>query len=193
MRLDEAKDFMTPSLFSGFEGAVHSYKLDYVSIHSRNMLSPILEGWDVDFRFLLIAGILSPEGNPSVFKTKVVDKIFGKYEVQLGYNRLLPKFYYDSDIKIAKVRLNVQGQQTFLFVHDISQVLKKFSYEDISRSKDPRGQKLSYYKGLDFLRHKMHGKVNARITAVEAMVYPKRKFNRYDSYLCVSFSDISYV
>jgi hypothetical protein len=39
----------------------------------------------------------------------------------------------------------------------------------------------------------MHGKVNARVTAVEVMVYPKRKFNRYDSYLSVSFSDISYI
>lgn len=139
MKLDEAKDFMTPSLFSGFEGAVHSYKLDYISVHSRNMLSPILEAWDVDIKFLFITGILSPESNPSVFKTKVTDKIFGKYEVQLGYNRLLPKLFYDSDVKVAKVRVNVQGQPTFLFMHDVSQVLKKFSYEDISRNKDPRG------------------------------------------------------
>ncbi len=110
MRLDEAKDFMNPGLFSSFEGANHSYKMDYVSFHSRNMLSPIIEAWDCDVRFLMIAGILSPEGNPSVFKTKVYDKIFGKYEVQLSYNRLLPKLFYDADLKLSKLKLNIQGQ-----------------------------------------------------------------------------------
>lgn len=79
-----------------------------------------------------------------------------------------------------------------LFFNDLSQVFKKFSYEDISKCKDPRGQKLSYYSGLDFLRHKMHGKVKAQVTLFEANVYPKRKFNRYDSYLNCSFSDIFY-
>jgi hypothetical protein len=66
----------------------------------------------------------------------------------------------------------------------------KFDYVDISKGKDPRGQKLSYYSGLDFLRHKMHGKARLQVTASEIVVYPKRKFNRYDSALSVCCSDI---
>jgi hypothetical protein len=46
-------------------------------------------------------------------------------------------------------------------------VFHKFAYEDISKSKDPRGQKLSYYSGLDFLRHKMHGKQKIQVNLVE--------------------------
>jgi hypothetical protein len=38
----------------------------------------------------------------------------------------------------------------------------------------------------------MHGKVKTQITAVDVQIYPKRKFNRYDSYLNISFTDISY-
>lgn len=81
LRLDEAKDFMNPSLFSSFEGAIHNYKFDYVSMHSRNLLTPLVEAWDLDLKFLMIAGILNADQNPSVFKTKISDKIFCKYEV----------------------------------------------------------------------------------------------------------------
>jgi hypothetical protein len=100
LRLDEAKDFMSPGLFKGFEGALHNYECDYIAMHARNMLCPILEAWDVQVKFMIVIGLLNEEVNPSIFKTKVSDKIFNKYEVQYHYNKLLPKMFYDADLKI---------------------------------------------------------------------------------------------
>lgn len=98
-RLDEAKEIMTPSLFSSFESAIHHYKCDYVAIHGRNMLAPIVEAWDVDVKFLLIVAMLNADLNPQLFKTKITEKIFNKYEVQYVYNKLLPKMFYDAELK----------------------------------------------------------------------------------------------
>lgn len=64
------------------------------------MLSPVVEAWDVDVKFLLILGLLSPEPCPLIYMTKIHDKIFNKYEVEFKYNKLLPKMFYDGDIKI---------------------------------------------------------------------------------------------
>lgn len=74
----------------------------------------------------------------------------------------------------------------------MASVFTKFDYTDISKSKDPRGQKLSHYSGIDFIRHKMHGKSKMHVVQVECLVYPCRKFNRYDSYMSCTFSDIVY-
>lgn len=109
LKLDEAKDFMNPSLFSSFEGAIHNYKVDYIAMHARNLLAPLAEAWDLDMKFLIIAGILNADINPTVFKTKIYEKIFNKYEVQIGYNRLLPKLFYDAELKVQKVKASIQG------------------------------------------------------------------------------------
>jgi hypothetical protein len=144
-KLDEAKDFLTPQLFSTFESAIHTYKCDYLAMHARNLLAPLLEAWDVDVKFLMIAGLLNADQNPQLFKTKISDKIFNRYEVQYHYNKLLPKLFYDAEVKITKVKVSVQGQQSLVFFSDMGNIFKRFDYEDISKSKDPRGQKLSYY------------------------------------------------
>lgn len=78
-------------------------------MHARNLLAPLLEAWDVDVKFLMIAGILNADLNPSLFKTKIADKIFNKYEVHYQYNKLLPKLFYDAEIKITKVKTSIQG------------------------------------------------------------------------------------
>jgi hypothetical protein len=108
-RMDEAKDFLTPQLFSTFESAIHTYKCDYLAMHARNLLAPLLEAWDVDVKFLMIAGLLNADQNPQLFKTKISDKIFNRYEVQYHYNKLLPKLFYDAEVKITKVKVSVQG------------------------------------------------------------------------------------
>ena len=41
--------------------------------------------------------------------------------------------------------MSLQGQQSLVFFSDMGSILRRFDYEDISKSKDPRGQKLSYY------------------------------------------------
>lgn len=64
VKLDEAKDYLTPQLFTAFESAIHSYKCDYLAVHARNLLAPLLEAWDLDVRFLMIAGLLDAEQNP---------------------------------------------------------------------------------------------------------------------------------
>ena len=128
----------------------------------------------MDVKFLMIAGLLNADLNPQLFKTKICDKIFNRYEVQYYYNKLLPKLFYDAEVKVTKVKVTVQGQQSLVFFADMGNIVKRFDYEDISKSKDPRGQKLSYYQALDFLRHKMHGKLKAAITTVEVMVYHRR-------------------
>jgi hypothetical protein len=55
---------MTPQLFSGFESAIHSYKCDYLAIHARNLLAPLIETWDIECKFLMIAGLLNSDINP---------------------------------------------------------------------------------------------------------------------------------
>ncbi len=40
-----------------------------------------MEAWDVDVKFLMIVGLLNADLNPGLFKTKIYDKIFNKYEV----------------------------------------------------------------------------------------------------------------
>jgi hypothetical protein len=76
-------------------------------MHARNLLTPIMEAWDVDVKFMMIVGILNADQNPLLFKTKISDKIFNKYEVQYQYNKLLPKMFYDADLKIQKVKLSI--------------------------------------------------------------------------------------
>ena len=88
------------------------------------------------------------------------------------------------------MKASVQGQQSLVFFADMGNIVKRFDYEDISKSKDPRGQKLSYYQGLDFLRHKMHGKLKAAITTVEVMIYPRRYLGSHPEYMCVTLGDI---
>ncbi len=88
------------------------------------------------------------------------------------------------------MKVSVQGQQSLLLYADMGNIFNRFDYEDISKSKDPRGQKLSYYQGLDFLRHKMHGKLKAAITTVEVMVYPRRYFGSHPECMCVTLGDI---
>ena len=61
VKLEEAKDYLTPQLFTAFESAVHTYKCDYLAVHARNLLAPLLEALDLDIRFLLIAGLLDAE------------------------------------------------------------------------------------------------------------------------------------
>jgi hypothetical protein len=64
------------------------------------MLSPIIEAWDVEVKFLMIIGLLSPEPCPMIYMTKINDKIFNKYGVEFKYNKLLSKMFYDGEIKI---------------------------------------------------------------------------------------------
>jgi hypothetical protein len=80
-KLDEAKDFLNPQIFGSFESALHTYKCDYLAMHARNLLAPLMEAWDIEVKFLMIAGLLNAEINPQLFKTKISDKIFNKYEV----------------------------------------------------------------------------------------------------------------
>ncbi len=79
-------------------------------MHARNLLAPLMEAWDVEVKFLMIAGLLNADMNPQLFKTKIADKIFNKYEVQYHYNKLLPKLFYDGEIKINKFKCSIQGQ-----------------------------------------------------------------------------------
>lgn len=58
---------------------------------------------------------------------------------------MLPKLFYDAEVKITKIKMSLQGQQSLVFFSDMGSILRRFDYEDISKSKDPRGQKLSYY------------------------------------------------
>ncbi len=106
-KLDEAKEFLTPTIFTSFESAIHHYKCDYLSMHARNLLAPLIEAWDVDVKFLMIAGLLNADTNPALFKTKIADKIFNKYEVQYHYNKLLPKLFYDAEVKVTKFKASI--------------------------------------------------------------------------------------
>lgn len=101
---------MNPQLFKGFDSGVHTYTCDYISIHSRNLLKPLVEVWDLDFKFLLIIGVLNSKQNTALFKTKVVDKIFKKFEVIKSFNKLMSKWFYDADFKCNKLRVTLQGQ-----------------------------------------------------------------------------------
>jgi len=85
--LDEAKDYLSPQLFSTFESAIHSYKCDYLALHKRNLLASLPEAWYVEVKFPMIAGLLNADLNPQLFKTKICDKIFNSYEVQYYYNK----------------------------------------------------------------------------------------------------------
>jgi hypothetical protein len=62
----------------------------------------------------------------------------------------------------------------------------------MSKTRDIKKQKLNYYSGLDKIRNRMHGKTKALFKEIEIYVYPRRKFNRYDSYLELSLKDFSY-
>ena len=63
-RLDEAKESMSPTMFSAFDGGFHNYKADFVSVNARNLLKPLLEVYDTDIKFLLIDGVLNSDMNP---------------------------------------------------------------------------------------------------------------------------------
>lgn len=78
-----------------------------MSLHGRNMLRPILEIWELDFRFILINAILNSKMNTDLFKTKVYEKIFKKFEITKSFNKLVSKQYYDSDFKCKRLRVQV--------------------------------------------------------------------------------------
>jgi hypothetical protein len=62
-KLKEPKDYLTPQLSNAFESAIHTNKCDYLALHARNLLAHLLEAWDLDVRFLMIAGLLVAEQN----------------------------------------------------------------------------------------------------------------------------------
>jgi hypothetical protein len=61
LKLDEAKDSMTPGLFKEFEGAIYNFKSDYAALHARNLLRPIIEIDDLDIKFMMLKGILNAD------------------------------------------------------------------------------------------------------------------------------------
>ena len=63
----------------------------------------------MDVKFLFINANLNPEGNPHLFKTKISNKVFDKYEVLNSFNKLASKQYYDGEIDIKRVKLMIQG------------------------------------------------------------------------------------
>ena len=98
---------MSPSLFNSFDGGFHNYKADYLSVHARNLLKPVLEVWDVDLKFLFVTAILNADLNPQLFKTRISVKLFNKFEILYNFNKLPPKQYYDAEVKVNKVRANL--------------------------------------------------------------------------------------
>lgn len=75
---------------------------------------------------------------------------------------------------------------------DFGKSVSQFTYEDLSKMKDKTKQKLNYYSGLDRIRNRMHGNSKIMLKQVDVMMYPKRKFNRYDAYIQLSLKDLWY-
>ncbi|CDW78547.1 UNKNOWN [Stylonychia lemnae] len=192
LNLDEARDSMSVALFKELDSGVHSYKCDYISWHIRNLVKPIVEVYQVEVNFLFINGLLNPDMNPSLFKAKTFSKIFKKYEIQHSYNKLVSKQFYDADIKINNVKANIQGQQTLLFFNDLGDIFKRFGVDDMSSQRDKKCNKLNFYSGIDLIRNRMHGKTRIQFNFLEAFVQPKRKCNRFESCLKLTFQDFYY-
>lgn len=90
-----------------FDTGIHTYTCEHMSWHSRNLTKPLFEVWALDFRFLFINAALSAKSNPILFKTKIYDKIFKKYEIQKTFNKLMSKQYYDAEIKMDKFKIGI--------------------------------------------------------------------------------------
>lgn len=90
-KLDEAKEFMSPALFKGFDTGFHTYTADYISLHVRNLQKPILEIWNFSIKFAFINGTLNSMQNPSLFSKTIEEVIFKKYRIQAPFNRLVTK------------------------------------------------------------------------------------------------------
>jgi len=96
-------------LFKEIDGAFHTYTADYIAWHVRNLQKPMVEVSGVDVRFLFINAALNPDQNPNMFKTKVWNRIFNKFEVYSSFNKLTSKQYYDAEVKLDKIKTAIQG------------------------------------------------------------------------------------
>ena len=106
------------------------------------------------------------------------------------FNRLLPKQYYDLEMDIHKVRVNIQGQQSFLFLNDLfQQCIAKFVWEDISRGRDLKKQYLKYLMSIDRQRARLHGKSRISILNLQMSAYSKRNFSHQDPHFIFQFND----
>ena len=91
---------------------------------------------------------------------------------------------------LQKLRINIQGQQSLLFFNDVfQQLVSRFIWEDISRSRDPEKKYLKYLMGLDKSRARLHGQLKVSILNIQMAVYAKRNFNRYDQYFLILLND----
>lgn len=97
-------------------------------------------------------------------------------------------------MQMRKLRTCFQGSQTRLFFNDFYEknFRKLINFDDVSKSRHPLKQKLTYFQGLDKSRNKNHGQLKMDLKAFELHIYPKRNFNRYTDRLVVSCFDIEY-
>ena len=156
--LDEGRNFITSNTFKSFSPGIHTIKIDYLYLMARNMQRPLFELWGLNWKQTFIAAQINPIQNMELFTCYLKNKIFQRFEMPVLFNRLLSKQYYDANIDIQKLRVNIQGQQSLLFFNDVfQQLISPFIWEDISRGRDPEKKYLKYLMNLDRSRARLHG------------------------------------
>lgn len=132
--------------------------MGYAHLSARSLHKPIFEWSNFSCKAEMLTGILNSQINKELFTTPIIQKIFDRFDLQKEYNRLLNKLFYDVEIRVSKLKICVQGQQTQLVSNDLAQAMQRLTiFQDVSRSVDPRATKLPFFDGIDQSRHKNHG------------------------------------
>ena len=192
-QLDEAEEHLQMSIFDDFKGSIFQFSSDYMALHARSFMKPILEvwGWSLNLQWLI--GILSPASNPELFSTKIEKKIFRKFPIPVTWNRLQSKHFYSADIKVQKFSLAIQGFQTKQFFNDFTPALSRLiRFVDISKNVDPKRTFLPYLQGIDQIRNQKHGRLKIDINKSYVEVWPIRRINRFDQPLTIELFDLEY-
>ena len=120
--------------------------------------------------------------------------IFDRFAVPHVFNKSINKWYYDADVSIEKLVVNIQGHSCLQLLKEIGSQLERLtSFHDRSKSHNSqKTTKLPIPTGFDSLRFKNHGLCKFQIKNAEITIYPKRLFNRFTESLSVQFSDLEY-
>lgn len=156
--LDEGRNYINSDTFKSFKPGIQNFKFDYAYMVGRNMQKPVLELWKINWTQKVIVGEVNPVSNFGLFTTEIIQKIFMRFDLKKIFNKIPTKHYLDMNIDIHKLRINIQGQQTLLFLNDLyHQLIARFVWEDISRGVDPDRKYLKFFQSLDRHRNRIHG------------------------------------
>ena len=117
--LDEADMYLTPDLFEQIKGKEVLLKAGYCGFGGRSFHKPVLELFNLRNNLESIHGLMNSSVNPGLFQERIQKKIFDRFAVPILFNKITNKWFYDADVSIDKLVVNIQAFSSLQLLKEI--------------------------------------------------------------------------